>query len=169
VLAETLLADLRAAVTPQLVDSGVRLILSDRSGGAGLQGHREALLSVLLNLVDNALLACGDGGTVKVTTALDDHDRLEIGVADDGPGIDSAVQARMFEPFFTTRPQGTGLGLAVVRAVVDGYGGEIEVDSSAEAGTRITLKLPRTAHARNALPSGRAHTHSKRTTDTHLC
>lgn len=169
VLAETLLADLRAAVTPQLVDSGVRLILSDRSGGAGLQGHREALLSVLLNLVDNALLACGDGGTVKVTTALDDHDRLEIGVADDGPGIDSAVQARMFEPFFTTRPQGTGLGLAVVRAVVDGYGGEIEVDSSAEAGTRITLKLPRAAHARNALPSGRAHTHSKRTTDTHLC
>ncbi len=154
VSAETLLADLRAAVTPQLVGSAARLVVTDHSECAAVHGHREALLSVLLNLVDNALQACGAGGTVEVKARQVQGGRLTLAVCDDGPGIDDRVQARMFEPFFTTRPQGTGLGLAVVRAVVTGYGGDIDVISSGERGTTITLSLPCTHSRSSALPSG---------------
>lgn len=152
--AATLLADLRAAVTPQLVGSAARLVLTNHSEGACLHGHREALLSVLLNLVDNALQACGGGGTVEVSAGPPENGRLTLAVTDDGPGIEQGAQSRMFEPFFTTRAQGTGLGLAVVRAVVTGYGGDIDVDSDSGAGTRIALTLPCAQDRPGLLASG---------------
>ena len=64
-----------------------------------------------------------------------------IDVADDGRGIPANVRDTIFDPLFTTKPSGTGLGLAVVERVVDAHGGELAVDSS-EAGTRFRVKLP---------------------------
>ncbi|HID44382.1 MAG TPA: hypothetical protein EYP34_01330 [Chromatiaceae bacterium] len=65
-----------------------------------------------------------------------------VSLKDNGTGIDEAVQKRVFDPFFTTRPNGTGLGLAVVKAVVEGHGGSIAFDSSPGEGTTVTLHLP---------------------------
>ena len=62
-------------------------------------------------------------------------------MTDDGPGIGDDVKSRLFEPFFTTRPQGTGLGLAVVKAVVSAHGGDVAVHTS-DSGTNFSLQLP---------------------------
>jgi signal transduction histidine kinase len=67
--------------------------------------------------------------------------RVCLTVSDNGHGIPDAVRPRLFEPFFTTRPQGTGLGLAVVRAVVEAHDGEILVDTGPN-GTTFALCLP---------------------------
>jgi two-component system sensor histidine kinase FlrB len=81
-------------------------------------------------------------------------------VRDNGRGIDAATQARLFEPFFTTRAEGTGLGLAIARGVARAHGGGIEVESTPDCGTAFTLALPACAAAASSSPpsagSGRA-------------
>ena len=61
---------------------------------------------------------------------------------DDGPGLDPAAAARVFEPFFTTRRGGTGLGLAIARNIIDGLGGSITISAGAPAGTDVRITLP---------------------------
>ncbi|MCP5093015.1 MAG: PAS domain-containing sensor histidine kinase, partial [Gammaproteobacteria bacterium] len=68
-------------------------------------------------------------------------DAVHLCVSDDGPGIPSDVKAQLFQPFFTTRPQGTGLGLSVAKAVATAHGGDISVATS-ELGASFTLQLP---------------------------
>ena len=70
------------------------------------------------------------------------RDRIELRVQDSGAGMEPSVQARLFEPFFTTRSEGTGLGLAIVRNVVQSLGGEICVKSAPGQGSTFTLVLP---------------------------
>ena len=67
---------------------------------------------------------------------------LELAVADDGPGIPPEVRERIFEPLFSTRPFGVGLGLPLVRRIVEQHGGELVVESSPGAGARFTIRLP---------------------------
>jgi len=95
----------------------------------------------VLNVLRNAVQASPRGGHVRVTVASRD-DRVVLSVDDEGPGIDKEVARRMFEPFFTTRATGTGIGLAVVRRVVDASGGLIEIGRSPSGGGRISLVFP---------------------------
>jgi signal transduction histidine kinase len=96
------------------------------------------------NLIDNALDAVGPGGHVDVSAARD-HDRLVVSIVDDGPGIPPDVQERIFDPFFTTKPvgQGTGLGLDIVRRLVQRHDGEIDVTST-PGRTEFRVSLPAT-------------------------
>jgi signal transduction histidine kinase len=98
---------------------------------------------VFMNLLDNALRAIGQRGTVRV------FGRMENGfyvarVEDSGPGVDEETARRIFEPFFTTREagQGTGLGLAIARQVVHAAGGTIEVSRSSLGGAEFTTRIP---------------------------
>ncbi|HME73460.1 MAG TPA: ATP-binding protein [Myxococcota bacterium] len=88
------------------------------------------LNQVWLNLIDNALDAVASGGRVDVSAARE-GEKLVVRIADDGPGIPSAVLPRIFDPFFTTKPvgQGTGLGLDIVRRLVNRHDGQINVES----------------------------------------
>jgi PAS domain S-box-containing protein len=98
----------------------------------------------LLNLLVNALQAMPRGGTLEVGAALEERAGrrwIRVDVADSGPGIPAEVLPRVFEPFFTTRASGTGLGLAVVKRVVDGHGGSIEVQTVEGRGTRFVVLL----------------------------
>jgi signal transduction histidine kinase len=72
-------------------------------------------------------------------------------VHDNGPGIAPQIRSRIFEAFFSTRPAGTGLGLAVVKTVTEAHGGELDVDSRPGCGTRIGLDLPRKCASLNPL------------------
>ena len=72
-------------------------------------------------------------------------ERVEFTVHDNGPGIAPSIQSRVFEPFFSTRPAGTGLGLAVVKTVTEAHGGALALASTPETGTRFDLDLPRQA------------------------
>ena len=103
----------------------------------------EALKQVSLNLVLNALEALPEGGIVRVALVVGERE-AEITVHDDGPGIPPELLRRVGEPFFTTRPQGTGLGLFLARRAAEGAGGTLRIESRPGEGTRVTLRLPLT-------------------------
>jgi two-component system, NtrC family, sensor kinase len=110
-------------------------------GWASAPGHPEKLRQVLVNLVRNAAEAAGRGGTVSV--GVGERDGIaEVAVRDSGPGIPPELRPRLFEPFFTTKPRGTGLGLAVSRAIARAHGGELEADAPEGRGARFALRLP---------------------------
>ncbi len=95
---------------------------------------------VLLNLVLNAVQACGHGDRVAVA-ARRDEGFVEIEVADSGAGVPEEVRASLFDPFVTTKTQGTGLGLAISRQIVDDHAGTIACEFLVK-GTRFTVRLP---------------------------
>jgi signal transduction histidine kinase len=101
------------------------------------------------NLVRNAIQAMPDGGSLQIVIAPV-NDRVELTVQDSGVGIPPANLARVFEPFFTTRSGGSGLGLALVKSTTDRLGGQIDLESEPGRGTRARVSLPLTeaTHAR---------------------
>jgi two-component system sensor histidine kinase FlrB len=137
-----LLREVAQVAEPQLQAGGVRLHVRADLGDVRVHGHREALAGAILNLVENALQACSEGGEVRVEAEASPS-AVTVKVGDDGAGMAEAVQARLFEPFFTTRSEGTGLGLAIVRTVVQSHGGEISVQSAAGQGSVFAVTLPR--------------------------
>ena len=110
-------------------------------GRASAPGHPEKLRQVLVNLVRNAAEAAGEGGRIEVRIAERDG-AAEVAVEDSGPGIPPERRGRLFEPFFTTKPRGTGLGLAVSRAIARAHGGELAADGAPAGGARFALRLP---------------------------
>jgi two-component system sensor histidine kinase FlrB len=110
-------------------------------GDLTLLGDRKALGGALTNLVENALQATEANGSVALT-AIEADGNVVFRIRDSGRGIDVAQQARLFEPFFTTRAEGTGLGLAIARGVARGHGGDITVESTPGDGSVFTLALP---------------------------
>jgi signal transduction histidine kinase len=102
---------------------------------------RDRILQVFLNLILNALDATEEGARIVISTSLQ-NDRLQIRVQDEGHGIDAADQPRLFAPYFTTKPTGTGLGLFVCRNIVAEAGGTIELVESTPNGTIFLVTLP---------------------------
>ncbi len=111
-----------------------------------LQADASALKQVLLNLLVNALHATPAGGWIRVG-ACAESGNVALEVADSGCGIPAAVLPRVFEPFFTTRNQGSGLGLTIVRKIVLQHGAQIAVTSTEGAGTCFALKWPSSVRA----------------------
>ena len=113
---------------------------------ATVQGDEVLLRQAFSNLARNALEACVDAGTapqVRISGTIDRAQAVQqMTVSDNGPGVDASVTARMFRPFFTTKPRGTGLGLALVQKIVVTHNGRITVASSESGGARITVTLP---------------------------
>ncbi len=100
-----------------------------------------ALTSICLNLVDNARQACNGHGAIALTAHCHSG-YLELAFADAGPGVEPALAATIFEPFFTTRANGTGLGLAVARAVARAHAGDLTLAAGTAAGACFVLCLP---------------------------
>ena len=105
---------------------------------------RDHMTQVVLNLVLNAVDATGRGGEIRVIGRRRGP-CVELSVEDDGHGIDPFDHARVFTPYYTTKPQGTGLGLFVSRQIVEECGGELAFSSGPGQGARFTVRLP--AHA----------------------
>jgi signal transduction histidine kinase len=96
---------------------------------------------VLWNLISNASDAAGHGGTIDLDAVLADDGRsVAIAVTDDGPGI--AEMAHIFEPFYTTKPRGTGLGLAVASRIVRDHGGVLTAENVEGRGARLRFRVP---------------------------
>ena len=100
-----------------------------------------------MNLVFNALDAMPGGGILDVRLHREPPDGLRLTVADTGPGIDAAVADRLFTPFVSTKPTGTGLGLSVSRRIVRAHGGSLTASNRDGGGACFTLTLP--AHSAN--------------------
>jgi len=105
----------------------------------------DQLRQVLWNLLQNAAQAIagqGGEGQVEVACAADGRGGAVLSVADDGPGVAAADADRIFLPFFTTKAQGTGLGLATVHRIVDAHGGQVTVEPRHPTGARFVVRLP---------------------------
>jgi signal transduction histidine kinase len=132
-----LLADLVAFMAPECSKKGVALELDLRGPDAAcIDGFQ--FKQAVLNLVLNALQATPAGGHVAVRTSGDDA-RLVVGVSDDGAGMTPETLGKCFTPFFTTREEGTGLGLPLVRRIVEQHGGSVDVTSRPGKGTTVTM------------------------------
>jgi signal transduction histidine kinase len=109
-----------------------------------VRADRDQVTQVLLNLLENARDAIGDknGGLIRVRTRAQ-NGRIELEVADNGPGLSDEARAKLFTPYFTTKARGTGLGLAIVHRIVTDHGGEIRVDGTPGQGAIFIVSLPR--------------------------
>ena len=136
-----LIDGLAQTLAPQLAASGCRLHIDNRAPDAVLAANREALTGALLNLLENAITVCSGSGEIVLEIESADA-AIDIRVRDNGPGIAPEIAARVFEPFFTTRASGTGLGLAVVQAVAQAHGGTVWVESAPGEGATFGLRLP---------------------------
>ncbi|MFQ6041916.1 MAG: nitrogen regulation protein NR(II) [Candidatus Poribacteria bacterium] len=103
----------------------------------------ERIVQALLNVCLNAIAAMEDGGALTITVQMSkDGDTVEIVIADTGGGIAEEDLPKVFDPFFTTKSSGTGLGLAVVRKIIDYHEGSISIKSRLGKGTTVTIGLP---------------------------
>ena len=146
--AEPLLKDVRDLMAPQLQQRAVRLELQSQ-GKAQFRGDRQQLKQVLINLVQNAAESMVREGVIILRTRDDSilfkgtqSNVALIEVEDNGPGIPSEAQGRLFEPFFSTRKDGTGLGLPISARIIDRHGGTLEFETQAGRGTIFRIVLP---------------------------
>ena len=102
---------------------------------------REQMQQVFFNLVKNAMEAMPDGGRLRILFEVGDA-FVTISIVDSGKGIPVEELGRLFEPYHTTKVNGNGLGLMIVKRIVSGHGGEIEVSSKPETGTCFKIRLP---------------------------
>ena len=122
--------------------AGVRQALS-LLASRRIAGHRDKLKQALMNIIINGYQAMNEVADPLIEIATTEtEDKVQIKIKDHGCGIDEAGLRKIFEPFHTTKPKGTGLGLAVTHKIVENHGGRIFVDSTKGVGTEFTLEFP---------------------------
>jgi signal transduction histidine kinase len=124
---------------------GVSLHFEPNAEEAIMCGDGEKLRQAFLNIVINALQATPSGGSVTISLNKG-ASGFEISFRDSGCGIAPDSLQRIFEPFYTTKPDGTGLGLAVTRKIIEGHGGTLDIESENGKGTTVTVRLPLQEH-----------------------
>ncbi|HEY3227412.1 MAG TPA: ATP-binding protein [Planctomycetota bacterium] len=150
--------DLALVNVPELLGEVQTLLRAREEGKAAVlqlespptlvaKGAPDQLKQVFLNLGLNALEACGPGGKIQIrcapaTSPIDPRPGIRIEFEDNGPGIPKEDMNRLFSPFFTTKPRGTGMGLAIARKIVTAHGGTISLDSEPGKGTIARVWIP---------------------------
>jgi len=111
-----------------------------------LRANADVLLSAIQNIIDNAIEACAEISDrrteIEIRAFLNNKNLFEINIKDNGCGMSEEIKERVLEPFFTTRSNGTGLGLVVVNATVSRYGGSINIVSTQGVGSEINIRFP---------------------------
>jgi signal transduction histidine kinase len=129
----------------------VALSLEIEPGVPRVRADRRLLERGVVNLLENALQAVGERGWIRVGLRSDGARRVIIEVRDSGPGVDPEVRDRIFEPFFSTKTSGSGLGLALVKKIAEDHGGGVALESGGREGTRAILWLPAEENGGQAL------------------
>ena len=137
-----------------LLSSNAELVVESSVEDVVFYANQQTLLTAFQNLAMNAIQHAEDGVVIKLRAFQPTATTISFEIEDNGPGIAAEFLDRIFEPFYTTRSSGTGLGLAVVRAVILNHGGDISVSSNLGLGTTFAINLPIDARD-TLLPSGR--------------
>jgi signal transduction histidine kinase len=145
-----ILTGLLAFVRPELEESRIALQLQAADGPLPIRADEAQLRAALLNLVRNSREAMPQGGVLSVTTRRAADGMVEAEVRDTGGGIPAEALPRIFDPFYSTKEKGTGLGLAFAQQVFQEHGGSIACESRPGGGAVFTVRLPRAADERAA-------------------
>ena len=142
--------DLKATIEESLTLAGyqvrmekVERIVEVPSDLPKVRANQNQIQEVILNLILNAIQAMGEkGGRLKVRAEAANGSFVQFQIADTGPGIPVSKLTKVFDPFYTTKPTGTGLGLFVSQRIVKAHGGTIDVSSAEGKGACFTIRLP---------------------------
>jgi two-component system, sporulation sensor kinase E len=126
---------------PEIQDRDIVVEQELRSDLPLLQLDRDQMKQAFYNVIKNSVEAMKRHGTLRIRTDLDDT-HIVISFADTGGGMSAENLSRVFEPYFTTKPSGSGLGLLIVRRIVREHGGELSIESSQGKGLTLTIRLP---------------------------
>ena len=147
-----MLDDISVRFAERAAQQGVELRAEHEAGTAAPFAALDIELfeRAVANLVDNALKFCASGARITLAAAARADGRVEVSVADDGPGIPAADLPQLFDRFYQSRPSvepatadgGRGLGLAIVKRIAELHGGDVAVESTLGRGTRVILTLP---------------------------
>lgn len=138
----TLLTEVLTLVGYEMQSSNIDLQSDLQAQLPYVTGSSGRIKQAVLNLLINARQAMPSGGQVTVSAASDDDGNFRLAVEDTGPGVSEDIRDDIFSPYFTTKSDGTGLGLHVTRRIVEDYGGRLELESQASEGARFVLLLP---------------------------
>lgn len=127
--------------TPEIHDREITIEQQLRSDLPLLQLDRDQVKQAFYNVIKNSLEAMQRHGALRIETDLDDT-HVVVRFLDTGGGMSAENLSRAFEPYFTTKPSGTGLGLLIVRRIVREHGGELSIESSQNKGLTLTIRLP---------------------------
>jgi signal transduction histidine kinase len=139
---DVLLAEIARLMTPEAGRAGARIVEDMAPELPPVAGDRELLQQALTNLVANAIQAMPKGGTVTLGARLGPDGSVEIRIADEGVGIPAQDLEKIFRLYFTTKSQGSGIGLSMVYRIVQMHDGRIDVESEVDRGTVMTVTLP---------------------------
>ena len=122
----------------------VAMVESTSNDLPAIDADRFRLIQVFRNLIENSLAACRDPVRINIACHLskDDPEWMEIRVRDNGSGLEPAIRERVFQPFFTTKTKGTGLGMAIAQRIIEAHGGTIRVGEAETDGAEFVLTLP---------------------------
>jgi signal transduction histidine kinase len=127
----------------RLHEQGIRIEQQIMPDLPPLWVDQELLRNCILNFINNAAQAMANGGTIRLGAEIDPAaDRVRLTFADQGSGIAPEDLAKIFQPYFTTKDVGIGLGLAITERIIKEHGGEIRVASAPGEGTMFTVLLP---------------------------
>ena len=129
-----------ALIRPQADDQDVEVIVEEDNAPAEVTGDREKLKSCFSNIAINALQAMPSGGKL-MTSVHKNNGNVEVRIADTGAGISQENLSKIFEPYFSTKQAGFGLGLAVTKKIIEEHKGSIDVQSEQGLGTTFSVKL----------------------------
>ena len=127
--------------TPEIQDRDIVVEQELRSDLPLLQLDRDQMKQAFYNVIKNGLEAMKPHGTLHIRTDVDDT-HVSVSFVDTGSGMSAGNLSRVFEPYFTTKPTGTGLGLLIVRRIVREHGGELSIESAEGEGLTLTIRLP---------------------------
>ena len=141
---QQLLSEVKAGADAMVTLNDSHLAVSLPEPDIQITGNKSAIASAIQNLIHNSIQVIGAGAEVKLSAATDEQNPnfVRISVSDNGPGVDLTQAEKIFEPFYTTKSQGTGLGLAVVSSVANAHQGRVDVTNNKGGGACFSLFLP---------------------------
>lgn len=139
-------------IGPEIADRRIAVTLDLAEGLPLFHVDRDQMKQVFYNLVRNSCQAMGSDGEITVRTGWDDEN-VFASFADNGPGVSPDRVSRVFEPYYTTKKAGSGLGLLIVHRIVHDHGGEVAFRSREGLGTEVTVYLPRAERLMRFLPA----------------
>ena len=129
-------------IRPELEKKGIQVQDNLNGRSFRLRADHDLLYRAFLNILINAIHSMQDGGTIDIKVE-EGRDAYRVEIEDTGCGISKENADKIFNPFFTTKEKGSGLGLSIVRKIIEGHRGTIGIESIEGQGTKVQVQLPR--------------------------